>query len=265
MKRNLSAFENHRKLVPLIFALMVGFGLGSAHGQMVIAKPQSSGGNPVGIWEASQELLKVYVPAQVITALSGFELGGDLSGTLTLDDQGNYQADYIITAKVTVSFLGLPIQIDVADTNRRQGTYSVSGSQLTFTPNDVSVSPDTLGFTATVDSLHLVQRVPLQGFESLAAGIVPADDPIVGVLSFVKTGTPPSTTEPPPAHSGPITADFDASGVVDFTDFIAFVSHFGSQSGDAVYDVTFDLNLNGAVDFADFLSFAAQFGSSSGS
>ena len=47
--------------------------------------------------------------------------------------------------------------------------------------------------------------------------------------------------------------DVDQSGVVDFADFLAFASVFGST------DLRFDLDLSGSVDFPDFLAFAQSF------
>lgn len=54
--------------------------------------------------------------------------------------------------------------------------------------------------------------------------------------------------------------DFDNSGQVDFSDFLAFAGGFGKRSGDADYNDVLDLDDNGAVDFSDFLAFAGQFG-----
>ena len=54
--------------------------------------------------------------------------------------------------------------------------------------------------------------------------------------------------------------DFDASGRVDFADFLAFAGGFGKRSGDADYNAAMDMDDNGAVDFSDFLVFAGQFG-----
>ena len=54
--------------------------------------------------------------------------------------------------------------------------------------------------------------------------------------------------------------DFDDSGVVDFTDFLLFVSAFGSREGQEGYDTKYDLNGDGVIAFADFLLFASDFG-----
>ena len=54
--------------------------------------------------------------------------------------------------------------------------------------------------------------------------------------------------------------DFDESGVVDFTDFLLFVSAFGAREGQERYDAKYDLNGDGAIGFGDFLLFAGDFG-----
>ncbi len=48
--------------------------------------------------------------------------------------------------------------------------------------------------------------------------------------------------------------DPDGDGQVDFSDFLAFASAFGSSNP------TFDLGGDGAVAFSDFLILASQFG-----
>lgn len=59
----------------------------------------------------------------------------------------------------------------------------------------------------------------------------------------------------PPSHAQTASAaDFDASGVVDFADFLEFAAAFGSA------DTRFDLDASGRVDFPDFLSFITFFG-----
>lgn len=51
--------------------------------------------------------------------------------------------------------------------------------------------------------------------------------------------------------------DFDDSGLVDFNDFLLFVSSYGTL------DSRYDLNNNGVVDFPDFLLFVSEFGNRS--
>ncbi|MDE2697496.1 MAG: DUF4955 domain-containing protein [Gemmatimonadota bacterium] len=54
--------------------------------------------------------------------------------------------------------------------------------------------------------------------------------------------------------------DFDESGVVDFTDFLLFVSAFGSREGQERYEAKYDLNGDGEIGFGDFLLFVSDFG-----
>ena len=54
--------------------------------------------------------------------------------------------------------------------------------------------------------------------------------------------------------------DFDESGVVDVSDFLLFVSAFGSQEGQKMYEARYDLNGDGAIGLDDFLVFVSSFG-----
>jgi len=66
---------------------------------------------------------------------------------------------------------------------------------------------------------------------------------------------------PAPAQQvDPRTADFDSSGVVDFSDFLAFASGFGKSAGDEGFDAALDLDGSARIDFADFLLFVDVFG-----
>ena len=55
-------------------------------------------------------------------------------------------------------------------------------------------------------------------------------------------------------------SDFDGSGVVDFPDFLVFVSAFGSSRSDEKYETKYDLNDDGKIAFDDFLIFVNSFG-----
>ena len=58
------------------------------------------------------------------------------------------------------------------------------------------------------------------------------------------------------------TPDFDGDKMVGFSDFLAFVRHYGTRQGDGRYQAKYDLNSDGAIDFADFLLFAGSYGQS---
>ena len=53
--------------------------------------------------------------------------------------------------------------------------------------------------------------------------------------------------------------DFDGSGIVDFADFLLFVSAFGYREGQEGYEAKYDLDGNGEIAFSDFLIFASNF------
>ena len=54
--------------------------------------------------------------------------------------------------------------------------------------------------------------------------------------------------------------DFDGDGVVGISDFLLFVSAFGSREGQEDYDAKYDLNGDGQIGIGDFLSFVSDFG-----
>ncbi len=63
--------------------------------------------------------------------------------------------------------------------------------------------------------------------------------------------------------SSPSSSDFDGNGVVDFPDFLLFVTAFGSRAGQDRYDAKYDLDGNGEIAFDDFLLFVDSFAASS--
>ena len=58
----------------------------------------------------------------------------------------------------------------------------------------------------------------------------------------------------------PPSLDFDGNGIVDFPDFLMFVSAFGSEEGQDKYDAKYDLNSDGKIAFEDFLILTDNFG-----
>ena len=76
---------------------------------------------------------------------------------------------------------------------------------------------------------------------------------LIAILALLICVKPASADTPPPA-------DFDGSGVVDFPDFLFFVSAFGSREGQEKYEAKYDLNGNGEIAFDDFLIFVSSFG-----
>ncbi|MFT5365986.1 MAG: hypothetical protein ACI8V2_000928 [Candidatus Latescibacterota bacterium] len=78
---------------------------------------------------------------------------------------------------------------------------------------------------------------------------VMSDDPDDAILTVSLSGTGIFIPADP-------RTDFDGSGRVEFSDFVAFAQNFGSTN------TAFDFDGSGRVDFADFLTFASSFGKS---
>ncbi len=233
--------------------LMIGLMFTGAFAQLLEVQPVSTGGNPVGTWMADKDPLTVYAAPALVAAVVNLQFTGETTGSFTLDGSGGYQANYITvssaTGMVSLGLLGtIPFSVNVADTNKVQGMYTVLGSQLILMPSASGQVPDTLSFSATASTLQLVRKVPLGDFAQSLNLVAPTAEAPIAVIHMTKVVT------------GPLTADFDGNGAVDFTDFVAFAQQFGKKSVDVGYDVKFDLNNNGSVDFGDFVSFAQQFG-----
>ena len=96
-------------------------------------------------------------------------------------------------------------------------------------------------------------------YSELVAALSPNAGPPVAVVNLLKVGGP---EVPSGGVISGLTADFDGSGKVDFSDFVEFALNFGKRSEQAGFDSKYDLNGNGAVDFSDFVDFAQQFGKS---
>ena len=70
----------------------------------------------------------------------------------------------------------------------------------------------------------------------------------------------PQTSSVALETTAPPSLDFDGSGIVDFPDFLMFVSAFGSEEGQDKYDAKYDLNSDGKIAFEDFLILTDNFG-----
>jgi hypothetical protein len=80
----------------------------------------------------------------------------------------------------------------------------------------------------------------------------------------ISTGIPPDaiTFVTRAQFSTVLAGDFDGDDDVDFEDYVAFASAFGSTPGAANWDPKFDLDRDDRVDFDDFAAFARSFGQS---
>ncbi|MFT5365097.1 MAG: hypothetical protein ACI8V2_000034 [Candidatus Latescibacterota bacterium] len=240
----LESFMRAHVLVLLVFLTVVQ----GVFAQLLEIKPVSTGGDPVGTWEVNQEPIQVYAAPELLATVSNLQFTGVISGRLILNAQGGYESDYITTSTASLSILGLPLAIDTADTNRSIGSYTIADNILTLTPSGADTVVTVLSYSVNGNTLTVVQDVPLGEFAGLVAGLGGAP---LAVFDMNKVNT---------GFTGPITADFNGNGTVDFPDFISFAQQFGKIPGDIGFDAVFDLNNSGSVDFGDFISFAQQFG-----
>lgn len=112
------------------------------------------------------------------------------------------------------------------------------------------------------DDTHDVAAVSVPGGARRRIGLY-SDSPTV--LAFTRTSAGPQTYSFSLARREghvPAAADFDASGTVGFSDFIAFAGGFDKSAGRPGFDPSFDLDGDGAVSFSDFILFARNFGKS---
>ena len=107
-----------------------------------------------------------------------------------------------------------------------------------LTPTDlVALSPVTLSQEFSIG----IRRVELA--ESATSRDVLTTD---GVISFTQASLCPG--------------DFDADGMVNLSDFLAFAEVYGTSSSDANYNARMDMDGSGRIDLSDFLAFAPLFG-----
>ena len=221
--------------------------------QMLSEKPDLDGGDPIGIWKAEGVPIRAFADPKLLAIVSSLSFGGTVTGELTMDGSGAYEADYIVNVEVSFTLLGSSQQIGIADTTHDEGDYQIQDNSLIFDRSATPVVRDTLGFTVEQDTLRLIVAAPLGTFEAIVGSLVPDAEPPVAVIRMHKEGDP----ETP---SGPITADFTGDDKVDFLDFLKFATHFGTADGDAGYEAIYDLTGDDKVDFLDFLEFAKQYG-----
>ena len=98
---------------------------------------------------------------------------------------------------------------------------------------------------------------PLVKFLSFVLGITSL---LSLIFLFYPRTLSPQTSSVALETTAPSSLDFDGSGIVDFPDFLMFVSAFGSEEGQDKYDAKYDLNSDGKIAFEDFLILTDNFG-----
>ena len=192
--------------------------------------------------------MQVYIP-KVLEQTLHLRYTGNVTGDVTFTRE-NVTADFVAEAAINATFL-LPIAAKAEEEIQTEGPYTVRDNMLSFAGH-------TLVYTATKDSLHLIQLYSLNealallpdSFKSMvemASDDMFTDDPIQIRMSFARTGEQ-------------LTGDFDGDGRVGVEDFLLFVDAFGSREGDPAYNEDMDLIPDGIINIPDFLVFANNFG-----
>ena len=246
-----------------VLLVMTSITFGQADAGVLSEPPRPQGGDLTGSWIAAKVSLNAYIPAALVEAVKPITVEGEINGTLILDSDGSIQANYKTAANVSV-LLWVLLTVTVHDTSQYTGNYTVLSDTHELIITRENEDPLNYTYTATADSLHIIRPLLLdellaslpESVRPLALSslsyLVSPDDPIRFVISFAKAadiGT-----------SSVLTGDFNGNGVVNISDFLLFVSHFGTSRGDGTYDTRYDLDDNSTIGFPDFLIFVNNFG-----
>ena len=278
--------------------VIAGFALFIFVGKHVFATPNATGGADN---QAKEEASKAAISAVSLAKSVVFQLegepedavywdmgepsakiaaGANANAVLSLDliadgGSGNQRDDGVTTG--TVSGQGTTIAIEVFATGVTTSLRGVilkfefDASLLTYVKAENSAFP--LAIPAASVGTNLVATTPAtlapSGFLARAEFQTLADvtgrEFSIGIAMVTLAESSASqdelTTTSEISFNATPSPDFDGDGTVGFSDFLAFVSGFGTSRGDSRYDARFDLDGDGAVGFPDFLIFAGAFGS----
>lgn len=210
------------------------------------------GGELAGMWKAESTALQVHIPRSLKEVLQA-EAVGEVTGTVEF--KGNRMiADVATEATVRVVFLlKEPIEARAEEVLQFEEAYTVDQG------NTLNIGEKFFTYTATKDSLHLVQSYtlnevlallpdPLGSMVDMASPDFFVDNPIQLRMSFAKV------------VKDILLGDFDEDGTVGISDFLLFTNAFGASRGEASFNELFDLVPDGIINVADFLVFVDQFG-----
>ena len=189
---------------------------------------------------------------------------GTFSGNITISSNDPDRATSTLSVSVIVQAAPAPVlvvgetavdfgTIDAEKTVQQTFTITNTGTaplEITSIESDVSgLTFDPVMFTLPPDSSRTITITfpkPLEGTFSGNITIL-SNDPDRATHTLTISGVvQPLSVE--------AKSDFDGNGVIEFADFLLFVSAFGSS------EAQYDIDRNGAVDFPDFLLFVSVFG-----
>ena len=189
---------------------------------------------------------------------------GEFSGSISILSNDPNRAKHTVSVSVIVQAARMPVlvvgepaidfgSIDAEKTAQKTFTITNTGTApleitgiesdlpgLTFEPSMFTLAPDS---SATVT---IAFPKPMEGEFSGSISILSNDpDRAQHTLSISGIVQPLSVEAK---------SDFDGNGIINFADFLLFVSAFGSS------EAQYDIDGNGSVDFPDFLMFVQVFG-----
>ena len=222
-------------------------------------------------------LIFLIYPRSLSPQTSSFSLSMDLDSSA--GDQAASSLDASPNQVISIQIFGKDIQ----NTNGLSTLFEYDATQVVYEKFTVGdVFPDPLVEQDSITVLqHNVTSVVQIDMTSLGESTT-SNSSLIGTLRF-RTTDAFSSTEIRLVRAGldreghfeivtttssvalgiaSPTLDFDGSGIVDFPDFLMFVSAFGSEEGQDKYEVKYDLNSDGKIAFEDLLILTDNFGKS---
>ena len=202
--------------------------------------------------------------SQTVTIAFPSSTEGTFSGNIIISSNDPDRATQTLSVSVIVQAAPAPVlvvgapaidfgSIDAEKTAQQIFTITNTGTadlEITGIESDVSgLTFDPVMFTLSPDSsatITITFPKPMEGTFSGLINILSNDPDRAKFMLSVSGVVQPLSVE--------AKSDFDGNGVIEFADFLLFVSAFGSS------EAQYDIDRNGAVDFPDFLLFVSVFG-----
>jgi copper(I)-binding protein len=202
--------------------------------------------------------------SRTVTITFPSSTAGTFSGNITISSNDPDRATRTLSVSVIVQPPPVPViavqqtavdfgAIEAGQTGQQTFTIMNTGTaplEVTGIESDVSgLTFDPVMFTLSPDSsatITITFPKPMEGEFSGSINIL-SNDPDRAMFMLTISGVvQPLSVE--------AKSDFDSNGVIEFADFLLFVSAFGSS------EAQYDIDGNGSVDFPDFLLFVSVFG-----
>ncbi len=206
--------------------------------------------------------------SRTVTVTFPSSVEGTFSGLITISSNDPDRATQTLSVSVIVQAAPAPVLV-VGESAIDFGTIDAEKTaQQTFTITNTGTAPlEITGIESDVSGLTFDPVMFTLPPDSSATVMIAFPKPMEGTFSGLITisSNDPDRAKHTLTISGVVQplsveakSDFDGNGVVEFTDFLLFVSAFGSSQAQ------YDINGNGAVDFPDFLLLVSVFGKSVG-